>query len=158
MRLSELFGDIQYKIGNAILELPIVEQASKAHEAQSKMNSLSKDIIEHLVKIYKWDDEQNIKNHLSDISSWMYSVSKVRVANNKIPTYNQCYQWIITDTFKNVDELTILINSMKKYQHLPIKNTDNNVSDIIISILEPFCKDISSGQFKDAYDYLTRVE
>lgn len=158
MKLTDLFDDIQYKIGNAILDIPIVEQASKANEAQSKMNSLSKDIIEHLVKIYKWNDEQNVKNHLSDISSWMYSVSKVRVANNKRPTYKQCYQWIITDTFNNVDELTILINSMKKYQHLPVKNTDSSVSDIIKSILEPFCEDIASGHFKDAYDYLTRVE
>jgi hypothetical protein len=158
MKLSDIFGELNYKIGNAILELPIVEQASKANEAQSKINSLSVELIEHLVKIYKWNDEQNIKNHLSDISGWMYKISRVRVANNKRPTYDQCINWVIKDIFSDVDELTTLINSLKKYHHLPIKNSDEQVSSIIMSILEPFCKDIASGTFKDAYDYLERVE
>ncbi len=151
MKLSEAIGDW-------ILEWPIVEQASKTNEAKSAINGFSVAIIEHLVKIYKWHDEQNVKNHLSDISSWMYKISKVRSANNKLPTYEQCHAWIITNTFNNVAELTILINSMKRYNHLPIKNTDEEVMGIILSILEPFCRDIANGTFKEAYDYLTRVD
>jgi hypothetical protein len=151
MKIYELFGEW-------ILEWPIVEQASKANEAQSKINSSAIDLIQHLVKIYKWHDEQNVKNHLSDISSWMYKISRVRVANNKRPTNEQYMQWVIKDVFSNVAELTTLITSMKKYQPLPIKHTDEQVYEILLSILEPFCKDLASGQFKDAYDYVERVD
>lgn len=144
-------------VGNWILEWSIVEHASKTNEAENKMHSLSLEIVKHLVKVYKWNDEQNIKNHFSDISSWMYDASKIRVANKKTPSYKQCYEWIITDIFNSVDELTILINSMDKYQHLPVKHTDEEVYAIIIGILTPFCRDISTGSFKNLYDYLPRI-
>lgn len=153
MKLMEIYT----AIGNKILELPIVEHASKTNEAENKMHSLSLEIVKHLVKIYKWNDEQNVKNHLSDISSWMYDLSKVRVANKKRPSFKQCYEWIVTDIFDSVDELTVLINSMDKYQHLPVNHSNEEVYMILVSILEPFCKDISSGTFKNSYDYITRV-
>ena len=64
MKLYELFGEM-------LLELPIVEQASKRNIVAQNINNLSKQVVIHLIKLYRFDNPIDTHHHMNDIDTWL---------------------------------------------------------------------------------------
>jgi hypothetical protein len=155
--IFDRFDELKYQVGERILNMSIVEQASKRNECQFKMQSLSIQVVRHLIKLYKWTDPQEYKGYTTDISSWMYEINRLRSANKKRPTLQQYQDWLWNDDFGTLEDFVGLIKSMKKYNDLPVARSNEEVYTIVKGKMYAFIALLSKNQFHDPYEILDRI-
>ena len=147
MRLLELLGE---KIINSV----IFENAFRRQEVECRVTDLSHPIIEHLIKILKWKDDLNYYKHVRDINGWIQKIQKMYLKGNKKPTQQDYYQWLFIDGLK--DELTLIrwVRVLHEYQHLPELRTDEEVFNIIKSLLYKISFDLPLNKYDSLEDYM----
>ena len=152
MKLSELFDELQYAIGDAILELPIVEQASKRNEVESKIVDKGKQVLIHLIKIYSWDNPQDYANHISDINVWLDTVFDLKLKGNKYPKADNYYKWLMecADDSSFVTSQNIDID----YDAPRSDKSDEEVFEIIKTIIRNVSNDMANRKFTHVKDYM----
>lgn len=148
MKLYELLGDF-------LLELPIVEQAFRRNDVESRVTSIGNQVCKHLIKLYKWDDTVNQNHHVMDISTWLEEIDGLRIKGCNKPKPDVYFKWILQDNIPDVREVTKLVKRMNaKYGTLPVVRTDEEVYEIMMQVLLRICNDISMDKFVHAQDYL----
>ena len=152
MKLSELFDELQYAIGDAILELPIVEQAKRRGDLEDKIVDNGYQVLKHLVKIYSWDNPQDYKNHVKDINGWLSLIYGLKLKGNKYPKADDYYKWLMeyaTDssfvTSQNIDIDYDVPRSDK---------SDVEVFEIIKTIIRNVSNDMANRKFTHVKDYM----
>jgi hypothetical protein len=148
MKLSEILGDW-------LIDLPIVEQASKRNLVMQSINSLSKQVIIHLIKIYRFDNPIDIQHHMHDIDIWLDDINDYKLKNNKYPSANDYYQWMFSDLVIGVPYITKQVKLiLKKYKGLPMRRTDEEVYHIINDIINKISYDMAIRKFNSIDDYI----
>lgn len=147
MRLFEIVGDF-------ISKSYIFEMAFDRKDVESKITSISDPIIEHLVKVLKWDDSINYNKHIGDINRWIFQIQRLKMKGNRKPTQHDYYTWMFEDVAQ--DELTIsrFIKGLHRYHHFPVIRSDEEVFYVIKHILYQTSFDLPLNQFDDINDYI----
>lgn len=144
-----------YKIiGDWLLETNIVEQAARRAEVESKINSLSFQVIRHLIKVLKWEDQINHHKHLIDIDEWISQIDNLKIKGNKRPTKNDYYRWMFGEN-DTPNYITKQIKTLsKQYGSLRVIRSDELVYQTIRNIMECLAVVLSLDEFVSIEDLL----
>jgi hypothetical protein len=140
-------------IGDWLSETAIVEQALRRSDAETKITNESYQIIEHLIKLFKWEDPINSNKHCNDITSWLGAVYRIKMKNG-YPKQANYYQWMFSDIVYDVSDLTDIVSSMTRYHSLRVIRTDAEVYVLIDQLLDQISKDFATRQFHELSYYL----
>ena len=149
MRFYEIVGDY-------LLNLPIVEQASKRSLVSQSISALSKQAIIHLIKIYKFENPIDSNKHGNDIDTWLDDIYDYKLKGNKYPSANDYYDWMYTYWVDDVSFVTRQArNLMKgKYAGAKVIRSDEDVHNIIKDIMNRVSVDMGNRQFNSIDDYI----
>ncbi len=132
----------------------LFEMAFSRKEVESKITNESYQIIIHLIKILKWQDELNYQKHIGDVNSWLYKIQAYYIKGNKKPTQTDYYKWMFLDVAQNEKTISRYIKGLHKYHHLPVIRTDDEVFDSIKGILYQISYELPLDNFDDLTTYL----
>jgi hypothetical protein len=147
MKLLELIAD-------RISRTYIFEMAFDRKDVEARITSLAEPIVKHLVKALKWKDDNNYEKHLGDINNWLFQIQRQKLRGNRKPSQNDYYTWIFADVAQNEITISRFIKGLHRYHQLPILRTDDEVHDIIKSIIYQVSFDLQLDKFEDIRDYL----
>lgn len=149
MKLAELFDNLT----ESFLDI-LYEMAFSRRDAESKITGLAHPIIEHLIKVLKWKDDLNYNKHLGDIDGWIRQIRIIKLKGNKVPKYNDYYQWMISDLIPDKNTIELWIDSLNRYHQLKELRTNEEVYFTIIEIMNNLSKDLSKSIAKNIDSYL----
>jgi hypothetical protein len=141
-------------IGGLIAKTKIFEMAFGRADIEAKITSISDPIVEHLVKVLKWEDAVNYNKHLGDINNWMFQIQRLKIKGNKKPSQHDYYTWMFEDVAQ--DELTIsrFIKGLHRYHQLPVIRSDDEVYCVIKNVLYQISFELPLNKFNDINDYI----
>jgi hypothetical protein len=149
MKLYEIIGDW-------LNELPIVEQARRRGEVESKITNTADMIIVHLIKLLRWKDPYNYAKHLSDIDGWLKPIFRIKMKQG-FPKQADYYRWMFTDIISNPDEIRQWVSTLTSYAELPQIRNDDEVYNIIKNIMYNISVDFSKREFNEISFYLSNT-
>lgn len=131
------------------------EMAFERGELESKITSESYQVVQHLIKLLKWDDPVNANKHARDANNWLFKIQSFKMKKNRRPKSQDYYQWMFIDNVG--DEITIarFIRGMHEYQSLPVSRTDREVYDIIQDLIRRISPDLAANNFDGIENYLS---
>lgn len=147
MKLLELMCD-------KIINSDLFEQAFRRQEVESQITNLAHPVIEHLIKVLKWDDPINYNKHIGDINEWMYKIQRYKLKGNKKPYQCDYFQWMYTDWVTDADTISLWIRGLHRYSKLLVLRTDEEVYNIIRSILYQISYDLPINKYTTILNYL----
>ena len=147
MRLLELLCE-------NIINSELFENAFKRQEVESRITDLSHPIIEHLIKILKWKDDRNYQKHIHDINGCMYKIQSFKLKRNTKPSQQDYYQWMVVDVLQDELNVELWIRGLHRYNHLSALQSDEEVFNIIKSILYKVSFDLLLIKFRNIEDYM----
>jgi len=150
MKLKEIFADIIWDWAH---ESTLFEMAWSRQRATDKLHGLSKPILEHLIKILKWDDKLNYKKHCNDLSSWFNELQSVELKNAKKINSRLSFECLITDNGFSLNNISRYIKNLRNYHQLPEIASDEEVYHKIIQIILAICVAIEKDTFEKIEDY-----
>lgn len=145
MKLRELFEKTQDLL---------YEMAFSRKEVESRITDLSDPVVEHLIKILKWDDKMNYQKHCRDIDTWIMKIQRLQISGSKRPKQRDYYQWMCLDILQNITNVCRWIRVLYKYHQLKVIRTDEEVFNQIEIILSKISVDLAHNKFETIEDYL----
>jgi len=110
-------------------------------------------ITNHVIKLLKWKDDDDFHKHQDDVGKMFLKTLKYRY-NKKRPDQETFYELLFSDRIDSVDKLGKIIKLvLKRYHDLPVIRTDQEVYDIMKSMMWEICGDLSKNKYKDFEDY-----
>ena len=151
MKIRERFED---KFLDWVENTPLLEMAFSRKEIESKITNLGSPIIEHLIKILKWKDDQNFEKHCRDITNWLYQVQNFKLKDGRRPKDKDYFKWLFLDNGGDVKNIRRRIKALYNYHQLTILKSDEEVFLSIAYIIDKISKDISNDNFEDIKNYI----
>jgi hypothetical protein len=149
--------DIKNIVSRWMLEWQIIEEANDRNNVKNKTIALNKQVIRHLVKIYKFNNPRDLKHHSKDITTWLNEISLKKINGGKLPTFKDYYEWLGKDGNYTAADVKTITNSLKSYiENLKIIRTDSEVAHIINNIMYDLSLDLSREEFFDIGDYIEK--
>ena len=125
-----------------------------------KIRELENQINLHLIKIIRYEDEQNFQKHINDLETWLIDIQDLvfRKANNKLKQQDY-FNLLFTEPITNVDNIQYIKNKergkLKRYSNLKRFKTEQET----LYILEKLHKEISYLLSKnDIYDFFIDIK
>lgn len=125
-----------------------------------KIRELENQINLHLIKIIRYEDEQNFQKHINDLETWLIDIQDLvfRKANNKLKQQDY-FNLLFTEPITNVDNIQYIKNKergkLKKYSSLKRLKTEQET----LYILEKLHKEMSYLLSKnDIYDFFIDIK
>ena len=144
----------------------ITEMAFSRETIISKLFDIGHPIIEHLIKILKWEDEQNYQKHIGDMDrNWfnkiMYPVllMKSNKGTKAVPT--ELYFEMLFDGWlgERIQYEHWLKKLTKKYNKHTVLIEDNDLLlGILKDILIKVSIDLNNGSFESIENYLPQKD
>lgn len=136
-------------------QLKILNEASKK-EVESKLKRNSESLFIHLLKLYYWGYDTNVKQHwIKEISNKYTDIKKL--PNNKYPSKEYIERLIWEDN--DLDYIASMLNKDKNYKSYPhINKIDYNTRRFCSDYIEWIAEKLSSeGEISntEAQDYLS---
>ena len=146
MRITDIIGDW-------LLELPIVEQALKRSDTESRVSGVSPQIIIHLIKVLKWKDPYSYTKHVSDLDGWLKPIYLLKMKQG-YPKQSDYYDWMFADVI-NEHDIDNWVSTLFKYNKLPVIRTNQEVFAIIEHIMKQISIDYAARlTYKSIEQYL----
>jgi hypothetical protein len=153
MKISEI---ILNKLAKTLGDSRLFELARSRRDVESRITSLSDPIIEHLIKLLKWDDSLNYTKHCRDIRKWMIAIQRLRYSGGRKPTSTDYFKWMFIDVVYDESTLEQWIRSLHEYETLSVIRTDEEVFNIIKAMIYQISFDLELNQFTDISKYLPK--
>ena len=125
-----------------------------------KIRGLENQINLHLIKIIRYEDEQNFQKHINDLETWLIDIQDLdfRKANNKLKQQDY-FNLLFTEPITNVDNIQYIKNKergkLKKYSNLKRFKTEQET----LYILEKLHIEMSYLLSKnDIYDFFIDIK
>lgn len=125
-----------------------------------KIRELENQINLHLIKIIRYEDEQNFQKHINDLETWLIDIQDLvfRKANNKLKQQDY-FNLLFTEPITNVDNIQYIKNKergkLKRYSNLKRFKTEQET----LYILERLHKEMSYLLSKnDIYDFFIDIK
>lgn len=138
----------------------LFEMAFERKVIFDKIRGLENQINLHLIKIIRYDDEQNFQKHINDLETWLIDIQDLdfRKANNKLKQQDY-FNLLFTEPITNVDNIQYIKNKergkLKKYTNLKRFKTEQET----LYILEKLHKEMSYLLSKnDIYDFFIDIK
>ena len=139
---------------DTILDTRLFENALRRREVESKITDLAYPIFDHLIKIIKWQDSINYSKHCQDIDNWLSRIQNYYYKGNKKPNQYDYFQWMFHDVIRDQETVSRQIRNMTRYQSLLEIRTNDEVYQIIKSIIYQISYDLPVNKFETITDYL----
>jgi len=137
------------------LEYFLLEQAKQRKDVESVITYLAEPLIEHLIKILKWQDELNYKKHCISIEDFIFDIEKKsKLKGNKLPKQKDYFRWIFNDVVQNQYIVDKWINSLHNYHELKVIRTNEEVFIELKRIIFELSKDLPYQKVKNIEFYL----
>lgn len=149
MKIRELFEEWSYSFYDKLYEM-----AFSRREIESKITNVSYEIIEHLIKVLKWEDALNYQKHLSDINGWLRKLNCYRFNRDKRPKERDYFQWMCVDVINNEKILNTWISDLTNYHQLKSIRSNEDVYNKLIDIFSKMSFDLAHDKFYDIRDYI----
>jgi hypothetical protein len=151
MKITEIVLD-------KILDSFIFEQAFRRRDVETRITSLSLQVVKHLIKILKWRDDINYNKHCRDIDGWVSDIQDLYIKGDKKPTQADYFQWMFNDVVRDESMIERNIRSMSRTYILPSIRSDDEVFQLIKSILYQLSYDLPLNKVVSILDYLPQPE
>jgi TusA-related sulfurtransferase len=149
MKIRELFEELGEAVSDRLYEM-----AFSKRDVESKITSLSVPIIEHLIKVLKWEDELNYDKHIRDISSWIRQIKPLKFKGNKFPKERDYYQWMFLDHFTSEHDISEWVKDLTNYHQLTAIRDNEHVYFAISEIIKNISHDLAFNNLKDIKSYV----
>lgn len=138
----------------------LFEMAFERKVIFDKIRELENQINLHLIKIIRYEDEQNFQKHINDLETWLIDIQDLdfRKANNKLKQQDY-FNLLFTEPITNVDNIQYIKNKergkLKKYSNLKRFKTEQET----LYILEKLHIEMSYLLSKnDIYDFFINIK
>jgi hypothetical protein len=146
MRITDIIGDW-------LIELPIVEQALKRSDTETRVSGTSQQVIIHLIKVLKWKDPYTYTKHISDLDGWLKPIYLLKMKQG-YPKQEDYYNWMFADLI-NEHDIDNWVSTLFKYNRLPVLRTNKEVYAIIESVMKQLSIDFAARlDYKSIENYL----
>lgn len=152
MKIWEIIGEAGR---SALVGGRLDEMAKTPTEVRKRIIALSVPLVEHLVKLLKWEDERNYNKHAADVDTWAGDIQLLTRSKKVIkPSPSEYQEWMFTKRIPDVDAMTDIIKELKAYHKLPSIRSDAEVYDEILAIIYKMSFDLELNKFNTINDYL----
>lgn len=138
----------------------LFEMAFERKVIFDKIRGLENQINLHLIKIIRYEDEQNFQKHINDLETWLIDIQDLdfRKVNNKLKQQDY-FNLLFTEPITNVDNIQYIKNKergkLKKYTNLKRFKTEQET----LYILEKLHIEMSYLLSKnDIYDFFIDIK
>lgn len=141
-------------IGDWLYDTNIVEQAKRRSDIEFKITNEAGPLIEHLVKVLKWDDPRSYRHHITDMDGWMWTIFRLKMKES-MPKQRDYYKWMFTDHVGDVSDITEIVTELnRRYGSLPVIRSDGEIYTIIDKIIHQISIDFVARRRNSIEDYL----
>lgn len=149
--------DIKNEVTRWMLEWQIVTEAAERKDVRSDTIALSKQIILHLIKIYKFHNPIDLHHHCKDMDVWITKISLRKIKGGKKPTFKDYYEWMYEEHNVTSEYVGTVVNGLNDYtKNLKAIRSDKDVMDIIKTIMYHIALDLSTGNVKNMEIYVEK--
>ena len=117
-----------------------------------EVTCLAAPVVDHVIKILKWDDPQYFFYDRHDIDTWIYEIpwnTGYRL------TADEVFKWLVQEYIPDLSTLQYFIRSrLDRYHHLPVLRSDEEVFQETYRILRQAVDDCVAHKFFSIEDYL----
>jgi hypothetical protein len=146
-----------YEVTRWMLEWQIISEANERKDVKSSSISLSKQIIRHLVKIYKFKNPIDLNHHCNDLNTWIGYIESNDIKGGKKPTFKDYYEWMYENQKTSVSGIKSIVNNLKSYTaNLKIIRSDDEVAILVQKVMYNICLDLARDNFEDVGDYIEK--
>ena len=148
------------KVLDILINTPLFEMAYERRKAIEIVNSRSRNIVLHLLKIFAISGNKDRNHWMSEIDSWLGDINDIFLKpKRKRPSKQDLYNWLLIENVPDYDagfaKRNIAIWKNNSYNSYQFNDIDAEfVMNKIVSILEKVVEDISNDNFFGIQDYL----
>lgn len=153
MKYIVIFNHISEKLKMSqiienILNL-INEMAYERKVAEGQITGIGLQVLYHLIKLLKWEDDLNHNKHISDINNWLNQIKRITYKpKSKRFKPEQYYEFLFKEQVKSINDIkTYVNNDLKDYRNLKVKNSDEFIYNELCSLYKKISFDLSKGVF-----------
>jgi len=159
MKFSEIYNDVSPNTDEVTI---ISEMAYPKQDILLKLMDIDLPIIQHLIKVLKWEDFQNYDKHIGDMDrNWF---NKIKYPNMKMKTpkgakalpVKDYYQYLFTGRIETVEDIKDIMKPLRQkgYGKYPELLSDNDLYDKLKFVMEEVAQSLHDGTFNSIRDYL----
>lgn len=141
-------------LAEKILDSKIFEQSFRRRDVESKITEKSYQVILHLIKLLKWNDQLNYSKHVKNVNSWLSEIQLYYIKGNKKPTQSDYFQWMFSDVMPDEPRLKLFLVNLAAYRNLLVIRSDTEVFDILKNIMYQLSFDLQTNSFTTIENYL----
>jgi CRISPR/Cas system-associated protein Csm6 len=133
----------------------ILEMAFERDHAENKITELALPVLNHIIKIFKYEDEYNNLKHINDIDNWLFNIQRILIKpRNKRFKPEQYFKFLFEEQIKSPIDITNYINrELRKYKSLKQLNSDEEVYEELVKLYKKISIDISNDHFEGVENY-----
>jgi hypothetical protein len=96
----------------------ILEMAFERDHAENKITELALPVLNHIIKIFKYEDEYNNLKHINDIDNWLFNIQRILIKpRNKRFKPEQYFKFLFEEQIKSPIDITNYINrELREYK------------------------------------------
>jgi len=143
-------------------EITMTEMAHTKKDIYMSLMDISIPIIEHLIKVLKWEDYQNYDKHIGDMDrNWF---NKIKYPNMKMKTskgskpfpIKDYYHYLFTGRIEDISDVQNFMSPLikKGYNSYPELLSDEELYDKLQFVMTEVSKALHDGTFNSIRDYL----
>lgn len=144
---------LKYLLGENVSYSEFLEFAYARKEVESKITESGEQILEHLIKVLKWDDKVHNEKHLINLTDFVAVTEKIVEYASKRPSANMISFWLYFEKRESmVDKYIRRLH--RKYGSLKEYRSDEEVKGALSLIFEWLGKYLFEGKFETMKELL----
>ena len=143
---------------NLLNETTLFEMAFERKKAKNTVTSLSFNIIEHLTKIYIFENAVDKNHWMNELNNWLLEIDRIylKPKNTKL-SKQEIYNWILIDAAPHYSVEFLEKTSKRLSKQYPYKMHSIDYEWLLqklFTIIDKVATDISNDMFENIGDYL----
>lgn len=144
---------LRYLLGENVSYSEFLEFAYARKEVESKITESGEQILEHLIKVLKWDDPVHNEKHLANLTDFTEITEKIVEYASKRPSASMISFWLYFE--KREARLDKYIRRLsRKYGSLREYRSNEEVKELLSLIFEWLGKYLFEGKFETMKEFL----
>ncbi len=119
-----------------------------------EVTCLAAPVVDHVMKILKWDDPQYFFYDRHDVDMWIYEIPTPRLSGLRLKS-DDIFKWLVQEYIPDPQRCKMIIHGkLDRYHHLPVVRSDEEVFQETYRILRQAVDDFVAHKFFSIEDYL----
>ena len=146
---------LKFLLGESVSYKELAEFAYQRKQVETILTHSSTQIIEHLIKVLKWDDPVHNEKHLANLTDFVRVALKAVENAKKTPSAREVSFWLYFEKQRSKIQNTIdYLSREDKYGKLREYRSDEEVKDLLDIIFEELGEYLVQSKFVTMKEFL----